>query len=764
MVVVSHLRMFFRAKAFIIVLLFGTAACQTTGTAVKGAAEGTQDSNEPKFSFFYDQIDYLKELLQEERFVDAARAYDKYTPYYTERWEKSEPLFTQAADAIKEKHEPSLENATTRITAFQWPVPVEQWSSAKSLIGDGKDALNALPDLGLFNRPEFSFAGHEAAETGLNALITKIKASAPTHFADYDHFAQTSFFEAYPVTLNRSRFLEQNFQAIESRLETANSEQLRDFLAQYDADALGDERRNRVEQLFLSAHFKQSGITKPTLTDAISAFKAARDAGIEPREIPGIKIGFIEITSRTLLKERALDFPVEVEADMPIETSKEDLDAVFDAPKDDRPDYLVIMDVALAKTDRRISSTRKMPSRVLVGYKTEPNPEYNKTKGEVDLARMAAQNAAMEKMSADSQYCYGLGCLANIGITLAAAAKKRAKEKELTEVTEKLAATPMTIEVPVFQKYNYDLATVKSRKTMTTHYYVMDLQQNRYFKSTFDINERNNFQVAYRLMEDDPDIRKHLADAQRESDVDEWEDAPSSVKLSSLLDHYQANAGASVPIPPLAELRSEMLKDKNAALANYKANSYEGSTKNDPRFDSVVIIYMPDGGMGSGFYVKPDVVMTNYHVVNEGTFVELRQHDGRETFGKVIAKDIILDLALIKVQSRGKPVSFYNENELELGSSVEVIGHPRGYEFSITRGVVSAVRPMRSINLNSKKKYLQVQIDAPTSPGNSGGPVFMKDKVVSVVSWSRVDKGSENLNFSIHYSEAWRFLKESLGG
>ena len=106
-----------------------------------------------------------------------------------------------------------------------------------------------------------------------------------------------------------------------------------------------------------------------------------------------------------------------------------------------------------------------------------------------------------------------------------------------------------------------------------------------------------------------------------------------------------------------------MLEDKNVALLKYKEQTFEGSTEADPRFDSVVVIYMGSGGLGSGFFVRPDVVMTNYHVVKELKFAEMKLHNGQETFGKVMAKDVRLDLALIKVQSRGKPVEFFRENK-----------------------------------------------------------------------------------------------------
>lgn len=205
-----------------------------------------------------------------------------------------------------------------------------------------------------------------------------------------------------------------------------------------------------------------------------------------------------------------------------------------------------------------------------------------------------------------------------------------------------------------------------------------------------------------------------------------------------------------------------MLADKNTSLARHRAQTFVGSTRNDPRFDSVVVIYAGNESLGSGFFVRPDVVMTNYHVVEEFKFVEMKMHGGAETFGKVQARDVRLDLALIKVQTRGPPVAFHDGNRLELGATVNVIGHPKGLEFSITRGVISAVREKSSVNIPSRKKVLVVQIDAPISPGNSGGPVFLGDRVVAVVSSGLVGTAIQNLNFTVHHSEAQRFLEDSL--
>jgi len=125
-----------------------------------------------------------------------------------------------------------------------------------------------------------------------------------------------------------------------------------------------------------------------------------------------------------------------------------------------------------------------------------------------------------------------------------------------------------------------------------------------------------------------------------------------------------------------------------------------------------------------------------------------------------------LDLALIKVQSRGRPVRFYTDKTIDLGKTVEAIGHPRGLEFSITRGVVSAVRQRPGINLSGGggKDVLYIQTDVPINPGNSGGPLFLGDRVIGVNAFGARKDTAEGLNFAVHYSEVLEFLREHLPG
>ncbi len=167
----------------------------------------------------------------------------------------------------------------------------------------------------------------------------------------------------------------------------------------------------------------------------------------------------------------------------------------------------------------------------------------------------------------DSQYCQGLSCLIALASSLSAKeAVKKAQEKLNVSMT-KLGDTPQTLKIPVFAKYKYDKALIKAKKAMTVHYYLVDKIEGKYFKSSFDIVEKESFEVAYLVLDDDPKQKSILEKYDVEKDVTDWEEAPSTVKLSALIDHYIENVASSKRLPGLAKLRTEMLKDRNTALA-----------------------------------------------------------------------------------------------------------------------------------------------------------------------------------------------------
>ena len=154
---------------------------------------------------------------------------------------------------------------------------------------------------------------------------------------------------------------------------------------------------------------------------------------------------------------------------------------------------------------------------------------------------------------------------------------------------------------------------------------------------------------------------------------------------------------------------------------------------------------------GSGFILKDNYIMTNFHVVENATEVIVSLSDRREFIAEVIGVDPLSDLAVLKVQGKDLPtVNTGNSEKLKVGDWVIAIGSPFSFDFSVTAGIVSAKG--RSIQNNNIGNYVPfLQTDVAINPGNSGGPLFNLDgEVVGINSqiYSR-SGGYQGLAFAI---------------
>ena len=131
-------------------------------------------------------------------------------------------------------------------------------------------------------------------------------------------------------------------------------------------------------------------------------------------------------------------------------------------------------------------------------------------------------------------------------------------------------------------------------------------------------------------------------------------------------------------------------------------------------------------GIGSGVIISPDgYIVTNHHVVDGATQIKVTLHDRRVLTGKVVGVDKLTDLAVVKVNARDLPaVSWGDSGKLEPGQTVLAFGSPFGYfQFSVTRGIVSAVNRPNPYSDDARKPGGYIQTDAAINPGNSGGPL-----------------------------------------
>ena len=132
-------------------------------------------------------------------------------------------------------------------------------------------------------------------------------------------------------------------------------------------------------------------------------------------------------------------------------------------------------------------------------------------------------------------------------------------------------------------------------------------------------------------------------------------------------------------------------------------------------------------GSGSGVIIRPDgYIVTNNHVVDGATEVKVTLNNNKTYDAKVIGKDEVTDVALIKIEEEGLPcIEFANSDDLRLGEWVLAIGSPYGLTSTITAGIVSAKG--RSMSQGGEFKIESfIQTDAAVNPGNSGGALVNK--------------------------------------
>ncbi|BCG96013.1 Do family serine endopeptidase [Mesorhizobium sp. 131-2-1] len=135
---------------------------------------------------------------------------------------------------------------------------------------------------------------------------------------------------------------------------------------------------------------------------------------------------------------------------------------------------------------------------------------------------------------------------------------------------------------------------------------------------------------------------------------------------------------------------------------------------------------------GSGFFISDDgYLVTNNHVVEEGSAFTVVMNDGKELDAKLIGTDPRTDLAVLKVEGDGKftYVDFADDSKVRVGDWVVAVGNPFGLGGTVTAGIVSARG--RDIGAGPYDDFLQ--IDASVNRGNSGGPTFnLNGQVVGI--------------------------------
>ena len=180
-------------------------------------------------------------------------------------------------------------------------------------------------------------------------------------------------------------------------------------------------------------------------------------------------------------------------------------------------------------------------------------------------------------------------------------------------------------------------------------------------------------------------------------------------------------------------------------------------------YDSVVYIEVSNNkrafASGSGFVYKvldnKAYILTNYHVIEDGTEYTVTFIDGKQVNATLVNGDEFYDIAVLTIDKTDntKVAQLGSSANLELGDSVFTVGAPLGKDYmgTITKGIVSGVNRMVSVKLSSGEYLMEaIQTDASINTGNSGGPICnIRGEVIGITSSKLIGSGVEGMGFAI---------------
>ena len=427
-------------------------------------------------------------------------------------------------------------------------------------------------------------------------------------------------------------------------------------------------------------------------------------------------------------------------------------------------------------------------SQLVAGQRSVPNPEFNKlqmdmrnTENRMNIARQRA-NRAQQMASNPNNYShldYFTAVIAQAG-DLAVQIKNQNLASNLNNKLDSLinsySNTPQYLDKDIMQNYNFLVQDVKAEKKSI--FKILEYKNDLYKEKRITISENKDFKIAYNINPQDKNYESLTNQFSTSDEVSNWQNLKladiSSKKVLDIIKNETSFKELNNEKELYASLnfeideesswfgslfnfgKSEKKTKKTASLSNAGSSKYEIQ---DTRFDSVVIV-MTEKGLGSGFFISNDEILTNYHVIEGASTITVINNNKKKSSAVVIKKDLKRDLALLKTNMTGTPVIFFND-QLKQGEMVEALGHPKGRKFSLTKGWISAIRKESSTySATGKNDVLFIQTDAAINNGNSGGPLFYKDKVVGVNTQGLHKDSTEGMNFAVHFSEVNSFLSK----
>jgi len=430
-------------------------------------------------------------------------------------------------------------------------------------------------------------------------------------------------------------------------------------------------------------------------------------------------------------------------------------------------------------TFSNIISEESLTSQMVAGTRSVPNPEFNKLQAEMRRTERELQRAQAEaERGFQMSQCISCGLITQWGgIALQEKWQNEGAklQSRLNNLISNYSNTPDYLEKEMLRNYTFTVHKINAEKNAI--YQIIKFKDKKILEKNIIIKSNKNFEVAYNIDPQDKKYENLLNKYSTSDQVSNWQNQKiknisleefknlidNESNFKEFIDEKELYASLNFTIEEelswWEKLFSGSKKDNNKKAASLSNKSSSGYEVKDDRFDSVVIVET-ENGLGSGFFISSDEILTNYHVIENSTSISITDKFKKRSSAVVIKKDLRRDLAILKTNTSGKPVKFFS-GKLKQGEMVEALGHPKGRKFSLTKGWISAIRKESSVySATGTPDVLFIQTDAAINPGNSGGPLFYKDEVVGVNTQGLHKDSTEGMNFAVHFSEVNKFISK----
>jgi len=220
---------------------------------------------------------------------------------------------------------------------------------------------------------------------------------------------------------------------------------------------------------------------------------------------------------------------------------------------------------------------------------------------------------------------------------------------------------------------------------------------------------------------------------------------------NTLLVCLALTSSTTLAVTPAAEVRKSLVRiTVTSQDANYKVPWVPGNI---------------GGGVGAGFVIDGQRILTNAHVISNARFISVeKDNDPHKYVAHVQFVGHDCDLAVLKIEEADSffkgTVALQFGGIPEIESTVTVYGYPIGGErMSVTNGIVSRI-DFQTYTHSGIDSHLTIQTSAPINPGNSGGPVLQEGKVIGVAFQGYSGDVAQNTGYMIPTPVVLRFLKD----